>query len=104
MLVKIRIIKDRLKLLKEHITDKLKESRGNRIKRIAESISNNIDHGKKNMRGKAEIEKKGLNSTLYINSEGRKIESSEEIWKECQKYYEGLPQTRPPENLQEEKI
>ena len=47
MLVKKRILKDRLKLLKEHITDKLKESRDNRIKRIAESISNNIDHGKK---------------------------------------------------------
>ena len=47
MLVKKRILKDRLKLLKEHITDKLKESRGNRIKRIAESISKNIDRGKK---------------------------------------------------------
>ena len=27
-----RILKDRLKLLKEHITDKIKESRGNQIK------------------------------------------------------------------------
>ena len=47
MLVNKRIIKDRLKLLKEHITDKLKESRGNRIKQIAESISKIIDRGKK---------------------------------------------------------
>ena len=34
------ILKARLKLLKEHITDKIKESRGNQIKQIAESISN----------------------------------------------------------------
>ena len=39
-----------------------------------------------------------------INSEGRKIENSGEILKEYQKYYESLLQTRPPENLQEEKI
>ena len=36
-----RILKDKLKLLKEHITDKIKEIRGNQIKQIAESISNN---------------------------------------------------------------
>ena len=42
-----RILKGRLKLLKEHITDKIKESRGNRIKQRAESVSNNIDNGRK---------------------------------------------------------
>ena len=41
---------------------------------------------------------------FIINSEGRKTENSEEILKEYQKYYERLLQTRPPENLQEEKI
>ena len=34
------ILKARLKLLKEHITDKIKESWSNQIKQIAESISN----------------------------------------------------------------
>ena len=104
MLVNKRILKDRLKLLKEHITDKLKESRDNRIKRIAESISNNIDHGKKIWEVKWKLKGKGETPHFIINSEGRKIESSEEIWKEYQKYYEGLPQIRPPENLQKEKI
>ena len=33
-----KIIKDRLKFLKEHITDKIKEDKGNRIKQVAESI------------------------------------------------------------------
>ena len=41
---------------------------------------------------------------FIINSEGRKIENSEEILKEYQKYYKSLLQTRPPENLQEEKL
>ena len=41
---------------------------------------------------------------FIINSEGRKIENSEEILKEYQKYYEILLQVRPPENLQEENI
>ena len=40
---------------------------------------------------------------FIINSEGRKIENSEEILKGYQKYYERLLETRPPENLEEEK-
>ena len=41
MLVKKRILKDRLKLLKEHITDQIKEGKGNQIKGIgAEDQSN----------------------------------------------------------------
>ena len=40
------------------------------------------------MGGKAESENKWWNNTLYIiKSEGRKIENSEEILKEYQKYY-----------------
>ena len=41
---------------------------------------------------------------FIINSEGRKTENSEEMLKEYQKYYKSLLQTRPPENLQEEKL
>ena len=56
------------------------------------------------MGGKGESKKKGSNSTPYIiSSEERKIENKEEIQKEYQTYYETLLQTRPSENLQEEK-
>ena len=55
------------------------------------------------MGGKVESEKKGWNSKLY-NKQCRKIENSEKILQEYQKYYESLLETRPPENLQEEKI
>ena len=98
-----RILKDRLKLLKEHITDKIRASRGNWIKWIAESISNNIDNGRKIWEVKQKVKIKDENPHFIINSEGRKIESSEEILKEFQKCYESLLQTRPSENLQEEK-
>ena len=81
-----KIIKDRLKFLKEHITDKIKEDKGNRIKQVAESIWW-INGGKicvkvKNM---AESQKKGQNSTLYKkhwrkkNRKQRRI--SEVLWK-----------------------
>ena len=99
-----RILKDRLKLLMEHITDKIKERRGNQIKQIAESISNNIDKGRKIWEVKRKVKRKDETPHFIINSEGRKIENSEEILKEYQKYYKSLLQTRPPENLQEEKI
>ena len=98
-----RILNDRVKLLKEHITDKIKESRGNQIKQIAESISNNIDNGREIWEVKRKMKRKDEAPHFIINSEGRKIENGEEILKEYQKYYERLLETRPPENLQDKK-
>ena len=43
---KKQIIK-RIKMIKEHITDKLKESRGNKVHKIADSIKRNVDNGSK---------------------------------------------------------
>ena len=50
------------------------------------------------------MKRKDETPEFIINSKGRKIENSEEILKEYKKCYERLLQTRPPENLQEEKI
>ena len=94
-----RILKDSLKLLKERITDKIKEGRDNRIKRIGESISNNSDNGRKIWEVKQRVKRKDETPHCIINSDGRKVENKEEILKEYQKYYESLLQTRPPENL-----
>ena len=94
-----RILKDRLKFLKGHIIiDNIKESRGNQIKQIAESISNNIDNGREIWEVKRKVKRKDEAPHFIINSEGRKIENGEEILKEYQKYYERLLETRPPEN------
>ena len=89
--------------MKEHITDKIKESRGNPIKRIPESIGNNVDNGRKIWAVKRRVKGKDETPHFIINSEGRKIQNKEKILKEHQKYSESLQQTRPPENLQEEK-
>ena len=104
MLVKKIILKDRLKLLTEHITDKIKEGKGNQIKGIGESMSTNIDNGRKIWEVKQKVKRKDETPHFIINSERRKIENKEEILEEYQSYYENLPQTRPPENLQEEII
>ena len=76
-----RIHKDKLKLLKEYITDKIKESRGNQIKRIAESISNNVDNGRKIWEVKRKVKRKDETPHFIINSEKRKKENSGEILK-----------------------
>ena len=99
-----RTLKNSLKLLKEHITDKIKEGRGNRIKQIAESINNNIDNGRKICAVDRKVKRKYETPNYIINSEGRKIENKEQILKEYQKYYQSLLQARPPKNLQEEII
>ena len=99
-----RTLKNSLKLLKEHITDKIKEGRGNRIKQIAESINNNIDNGRKICAVERKVKRKDETPNYIINSEGRKIENKEQILKEYQKYYQSLLQARPPKNLQEEII
>ena len=99
MLVKKRILKDRLKLLKEHITDQIKEGKGNQIKEIGESMSINIDNGRKIWEVKRKVKVKDETPHFIINSERRKIENKEEILEEYQNYYESLLQTRPPEKL-----
>ena len=76
-----RIHKDKLKLLKEYITDKIKESRGNQIKRIAESISNNVDNGRKIWEVKRKVKRKDETPHFMITSEKRKKENSGEILK-----------------------
>ena len=38
---------ERIKMIKGHIIDKLKESRGNKVRKIAVSIKRNVDNGKK---------------------------------------------------------
>ena len=90
MLVKKIILKDRLKLLKEHITDQIKEGKGNQIKGIGESMSINIDNGKKIWEVKRKVKVKDETPHFIINSERRKIENKEEILEEYQNYYESL--------------
>ena len=40
-------IVERIKMVKEHIIDKQKESRGNKIRKIADNIKRNVNNGSK---------------------------------------------------------
>ena len=70
------------------MTDKIKKGRGNPIKKVAESISNNIGNGRKIWEVKQKVKRKGKTPHFIINSEGRKIENKEKILREYQKYFE----------------
>ena len=41
------VIIERIKLIKEHITDKMKENRSRRIIKVAQQIKSNVDNGGK---------------------------------------------------------
>ena len=49
---------ERIKILKEHITEKYKEGRSKRINHIAQEIRQNIDNGGKIWKVKRRLEKK----------------------------------------------
>ena len=70
------ILKERLKFLKEHIKHKIKENRGNRIKRIVESINNKIDNDRKIWEVKWNVKKKHETPHFIINNEGTKIKTT----------------------------
>ena len=91
-----KILKDRLKLLKVYIKDKIKEGRGNWIKQM-KTRSNNIDNGRKILEVKQRV--KRLNFTIY-NKQWRKKNRKQR--KNVERI--SLLKTRPPENLKEEKI
>ena len=93
---KKRILKDRLKLLKVYIKDKIKEGRGNWIKQM-KTISNNIDNGRKILEVMQRV--KRLNFTIY-NKQWRKKNRKQR--KNVERI--SLLKTRRPENLKEEKI
>ena len=64
--------------MKEHITDKIKESRGNQIKRIADSFSNNIDNGRKISEVKRKVKRKDETPHLITNSEENNLNNLQE--------------------------
>ena len=74
MLLKGRILKKEFSKTDEGThTDKIKKGRSNRIRRIAESISNNIDNGRKIWEVKWRVKRKHQTPHFIINSQGRKI-------------------------------
>ena len=52
------VITERIKLIKKHIADKMKENRSRRIIKVAQKIKSNVDNGGKIWEIKRKVQKK----------------------------------------------
>ena len=95
------LILERIKTLKEHITEKYKEVRSKRINRIAQEIRENVDNGGKIWEVKRRLEKKVQTPYSITNAEGIKLQNRLDIHEEYKKYYKKLLKTREPDNESE---
>ena len=98
------ILLERVNILKEHIIDKLKESKTAKTSKVAESIKNNVGNGGKIWQVKRKLKKKEQNPHQILNSLGKKLENKDEILKEYATYYKELLKLKPVENMEEEEI
>ena len=92
---------ERIKMKKEHIIDKQKEGRGNKIRKIADSIKRNVNNGSKIWDVKRRVTKKDTVKKKIKYSKGKILQDSEAIIKEYEEYYKQLLTTRKPENTAE---
>ena len=92
------LILERIKTLKEHITEKYKEVRSKRINRIAQEIRENVDNGGKIWEVKRRLEKKVQTPYSITNTKGIKLENRLDIQEKYTKYYKKLLKTREPDN------
>ena len=95
------LILERIKILKEHITEKYKEGRRKGINRIAQEIRENVDNGGKIWEHKKKLEKKVQTPYSIANTEGIKLENRSDIQEEYTKYHKTLLKTREPDSENE---
>ena len=69
-------------MIKEHIINKLKESRGNKVHKIADSIKRNVDNGSKIWEVKRRVTKNKAVKRQINDSKGKILQDREEIIKE----------------------
>ena len=82
-------LKDRIRIIKEHLVDRNKEIRGIKVKKIAEQIRSNINDGARIWEVKRRIEqktKKIQTKHQLKNKEGETLRQPDEIKKEYAKY------------------
>ena len=95
---------ERIKLIKEHITDKMKENRSRRIIKVAQQIKSNVDNGGKIWEVKRKVQRKNQTPHTTKDEKNNRIESSSQILEEYKKYYENLLKTRQSETTEETQI
>ena len=98
------VIIERIKLIKEHITDKMKENRSRRIIKVAQQIKSNVDNGGKIWEVKRKVQRKNQTPHTTKDEKNNRIESSSQILEEYKKYYENLLKPRQSERAEETQI
>ena len=88
-------------MIKEHIIDKLKESRGNKICKTADSIKRNVNNESKIWEVKKSVMKKNAVKRQFKDSKGKILEDRDKIIKEYEEYYKQLLTTRKSGNMAE---
>ena len=69
-------------MIKEHIINKLKESRENKVHKIADSIKRNVDNGSKIWEVKRRVTESKAVKRQINDSKGKILQDREEITKE----------------------
>ena len=98
------VIIERIKLIKEHITDKMKENRSRRIIKVAQQIKSNVDNGGKIWEIKRKVQRKNQTPHTIKDEKNNRIEYSTQILEEYKKYYKNLLKTRQSETAEETQI
>ena len=98
------VIIQRIKLIKEHITDKMKENKSRRIIEVAQQIKSNADNGGRIWEVKQKFQRKNQTPHTIKDEKNNRIESSSQILEEYKKYYENLQKTRQSETAEETQI
>ena len=80
-------ITERIKMIKEHMIDKLTESRGNNVRKIADSVKRNVDNGSKIWEVKRRMTKKKAVKKQIKDSKGKILQDREDVMKKYEEYY-----------------
>ena len=92
------LILERIKILKEYITEKYKEGIFEIINRIEQKIIENVYIGGKIWEIKRKLIKKVQTPYFITNTEGHKLENRSDIQEEYSKHYKILLKSREPDN------
>ena len=84
------LILEKIKTLKEHITEKYKEGTSKKINHIAQEIRENVDNGGKIWKVKRRLEKKVQTPYSMTNAEWIKLENKLDTQEEYKKYYKNF--------------
>ena len=99
-----RIQIERIKAIKKHITDKLKENRSTKIIKVAQQIKPKVDNGRKIWEIKQNVKRKNQIPHTIKYGKNNRIECLSQMLEEYKKYYKNLLKARQSEAAKETQI